>query len=154
MTARRSSLGLSPVSPAPALPAAILGWITDYDSKQGAIVDFPGNPAGPVPARLLIDTGARALRSAAASRCPVALLFENGDPSLPLLVGLVWPQGEREAQVDGERIILTGEKEIELRCGDASISLSRNGKIVIRGAYVETRAKGTNRIKGGAVQIN
>jgi hypothetical protein len=117
-------------------------------------VDYPGNPSGPVLARLLIDTGAQALRAAAASRCPAALLFENGDPALPLLVGLVWPPGEREAQVDGERIILTGEKEIELRCGDASISLSKNGKIVIRGAYVETRAKGTNRIKGGAVQIN
>jgi hypothetical protein len=50
--------------------------------------------------------------------------------------------------------VLTGEEEVELRCGEASISLKKNGKLVIRGAYVETRAKGTNRIKGGTVQIN
>lgn len=154
MAARRSSLGISPITPTPSLPSAILGWITGYEPERGPLVDYPGNPSGPLPARLLVDTGAQALRVAAESRCPVALLFENGDPALPLLVGLVWPPGEREAQVDGERIVLTGEKEIELRCGAASISLTRSGKVVIRGVYVETRAKGTNRIKGGAVQIN
>jgi hypothetical protein len=60
----------------------------------------------------------------------------------------------REARIDGKRVVLTGEEEIELRCGDASISLKKNGKLVIRGAYVETHARGTNRIKGGSVQIN
>ena len=34
------------------------------------------------------------------------------------------------------------------------MTLRANGKVVIRGAYVETRARGTNRIKGGSVQIN
>lgn len=32
--------------------------------------------------------------------------------------------------------------------------LRRNGRVVIRGAYVETRSRGVNRIKGGSVQIN
>ena len=154
MVARNLSLKLAPSSPAPALPSAILGCVTGYEPGQGVLVDFPGNQAGPVPARLLIGVSIEVMRRAAASRCPAALIFENGDPALPLLVGLVQPPGAQEAWVDGKRILLTGEEEIELRCGDASISLRKDGKLVIRGAYVETRAKGMNRIKGGSVQIN
>ena len=59
-----------------------------------------------------------------------------------------------EALVDGKRVVLEAQDEIVLRCGKASITLRRNGRIVIRGTYVETRAEGTNRIKGGSVQIN
>jgi uncharacterized protein (DUF2345 family) len=56
--------------------------------------------------------------------------------------------------VDSERIELTAEKEIVLRCGNASLTLTRAGKILIRGAYVLTRSSGVNRIQGGSVQIN
>lgn len=59
-----------------------------------------------------------------------------------------------EATVDGRRVVIDGKDEIVLRCGKASITLRRNGKIVIRGTYVESWAAGTNRIKGGAVRIN
>lgn len=58
------------------------------------------------------------------------------------------------ATVDGQRVLLEGRDEVVLRCGEASITLRRNGKVIIRGAYVETHAAGVNRIKGGAVRIN
>ncbi|WP_257792523.1 hypothetical protein [Myxococcus xanthus] len=41
-----------------------------------------------------------------------------------------------------------------LRCGEATITLRRNGKVVIRGVQVETHATGTNRIKGASVKVN
>ena len=59
-----------------------------------------------------------------------------------------------EADVDGRRVRLTARDEIVLQCGSASVTLRRNGRVVIRGAYVETHSEGTNRIKGGQVQIN
>ena len=59
-----------------------------------------------------------------------------------------------ELVVDGERRQIEGSKEIVLRCGKASITLRSDGRLIIRGAYVETRASGVNRIKGGAVLIN
>lgn len=159
MAARKSpSSTVVPFTPpvaAPALPAAILGVVVGYEPERGPLVDFPNNAAGPLPARLLVAADAEALARAAAERVPAALVFEAGDPARPLIVGFVQSPGPaREARVDGKRIVLTGEEEIELRCGEASISLKKNGKLVIRGAYVETRAKGTNRIKGGSVQIN
>lgn len=59
-----------------------------------------------------------------------------------------------EALVDGDQVVVEGRDEIVLRCGEASITLRRNGRVVVRGTYVETRSEGVNRIRGGAVQIN
>ena len=59
-----------------------------------------------------------------------------------------------QARVDGERVEFTARDEVVLRCGEASITLRRNGRIVIEGACVESRARGTHRIKGGHVLIN
>lgn len=102
----------------------------------------------------------------------VALMFEGADPSRPILMGLVHNEAELatswlrragdanrdgvrpQVKADGERVELTADKEIVLRCGKASITLTRAGKILVRGAYVLTRSSGVNRIQGGSVQIN
>ena len=59
-----------------------------------------------------------------------------------------------EARVDGDRVVISADKEIVLQCGKASITLTRAGKILLRGAYLLSRSSGVNRIKGGSVQIN
>ncbi len=59
-----------------------------------------------------------------------------------------------ETDVDGNRVRLVAKDEIVLECGKASITLRRNGRIIVRGTHVETNSEGTNRIKGGHVQIN
>ena len=59
-----------------------------------------------------------------------------------------------EADVDGKRVRIVARDEIVLECGDASITLRRNGRIIIKGTYIETSSEGTNRIKGGQVRIN
>jgi hypothetical protein len=64
-------------------------------------------------------------------------------PELPLVV-----------RADGKRVAIEAFDELELRCGKASITLRRNGRIVIYGTQVETRSRGVNRIKGGSVKIN
>jgi hypothetical protein len=58
------------------------------------------------------------------------------------------------AELDGERVVLSAEREISLKCGEASITLTAAGKILIRGTYVLTRSSGANRIKGATVEIN
>lgn len=61
---------------------------------------------------------------------------------------------ENSIYMDGKQLIMEGHEEIVLRCGEASITLSRNGKISIRGKYLLSRASGVNRILGGSVQVN
>jgi hypothetical protein len=85
------------------------------------------------------------------------LLFETGDPAKPIIVGmLVTPTKAitASAEIDGERIVLHGQREIVLRCGEASLTLTASGKVLIRGNYILTRSTGSNRIKGAAVEIN
>jgi hypothetical protein len=168
------------------------GWLMGVDGEGRPLVDFPGNGAGPLTARRTLPLEPEALRRAVASRQGVVLLFENGDPRLPVIIGLVQmesatplldavleepataapaeeervlepegaPEGETaqaqpvEAHVDGKRVVIEGTDEVVLKCGQASITLRRNGKLVIKGTYVETHSTGVNRIKGGSVQVN
>ncbi len=117
-------------------------------------VEVPGG--GLVPARLTSAVTPDLVRAAQRNGTPVVLGLERGDPSLPILLGvLAAPAGSHsEAQIDGRRIQLTGEEEVTLRCGKASITLTRAGKIILRGSYLLSRSSGVNRIKGGSVQIN
>jgi hypothetical protein len=93
----------------------------------------------------------------------VVVLFEQGDPRRPIVMGLVQaprPATKRDepapvvVQADQQRYEITAEREIVLRCGNASITLTRAGKIIIKGAYVLSRSSGHNKIKGAAVEIN
>lgn len=59
-----------------------------------------------------------------------------------------------ETFLDGKRVVLEGKEEIVLKCGDASITLTKAGKILIRGKYLLNRSTGVNRIMGGSVQVN
>jgi hypothetical protein len=93
----------------------------------------------------------------------VALLFEAGDPSRPIVMGLMFeaanaaiplPTEPVTVHRDEETVTISAQREIVLQCGKASITLTRAGKILIRGAYLSSRASGVNRIQGGAVEIN
>ncbi len=91
----------------------------------------------------------------------VVLMFENGDPHRPIVIGKMQPSSPPDeispkvsVVLDGDRVLLQADREIVLKCGKASITLTRAGKILIRGAYLLSRSSGVNRIKGGSVQIN
>ena len=145
--------------------AAIVG-VTD----DGPQVQF--QPDGsPITARLAVSVTRERLDAAIAQCQQVVLLFEHGDRTRPIIVGFiesvpapvepvevgpVLPDRPSvvEADVDGKRVRITAQDEIVLQCGSASVTLRRNGRVIIRGTYVESRSDGTNRIKGGQVQIN
>lgn len=70
---------------------------------------------------------------------------------------LVLPEKEATTEtikVDGKRVVIEGQEEIVLSCGESSITLTRAGKILIRGKYLLSRSSGVNRILGGSVQVN
>ncbi|BBO17395.1 conserved hypothetical protein [Candidatus Brocadia pituitae] len=87
----------------------------------------------------------------------IVVAFENGDARRPIIIGRLKEQSQQSTptfKVDGERLVLRAEREIELRCGEASIILTKAGKILIRGNYVLSRSRGANKIKGAFVDIN
>ena len=133
-----------------------VGWLVE-GAGRGLFVDYEGNTAGPLAARTTQRLDAKTVRRAIEERQEALLAFDEGRPIvMGLLVNTVDLEASKpdEALVDGKRVVLEGKDEIVLRCGEASITLRRNGRVVIRGAYVEARSKGVNRIRGGSVQIN
>ena len=95
----------------------------------------------------------------------VVVLHEDGDWARPIVVGVL-QQGAGvgaaatpvapsfDVQADDGRLTLTAEREVVLRCGDASITLTRAGKVILKGNYVVSRSTGYNKIKGAAIDIN
>jgi hypothetical protein len=51
-------------------------------------------------------------------------------------------------------VTIEATETLTLKCGDATVDLRKDGKLMIRGDDVLLRAKGTQRIKAGTVAIN
>lgn len=128
------------------------------------LVDFSGNVQGAVEARL--GAFANLPEEWGEDGLPVVLMFENGDLGLPIIVGFVqdrFPKPLRETPVvpspwfveaDGKTVVLEAQNQIVLRCGRSSVTLRKDGRLVMQGTDVVSRASNRNRIKGGSVAIN
>jgi len=141
------------------IDGVVIGTLIAF-AQDGTVplVTYPDQPGtAALVARATLDLhGAHVGRS-------VVLVFEDGEPSRPIIVGCLRepdsrssPEflGQVEVDADGERLVVTAKEQLVLRCGKASITLTRAGKVLIQGAYVSNRSSGVLRLKGGSVQIN
>jgi len=139
----------------------VVGVFMGYSKQQMPLVVFPGNKntAG-------INAHTTTIFKPEDTGCQVALLFENGDPEKPMIIGRMQSAPDTsqdtsqantlpmQAELNGERLQFNAKKEMVFRCGKSSITLTQAGKIILRGKYLLSRSSGVNRIKGGSVQIN
>ncbi len=139
-----------------------IGLLAGINDSGEPLVVFPGfGLMDPVKALSTV-----ALAKDAIGRT-VAVQFEGGDSSRPVILGVIQhpmdvvedspgatAKQPLDVELDGERMVFNANREIVLRCGKSSITLTRAGNIIIRGAYLLSRSSGVNRIKGGSVQIN
>jgi hypothetical protein len=129
-----------------------IGIFLGFDNDSPLVV-FPGNPSEQaVPAKTLTELTSDMVGA------EVALLFQEGDPLRPLIVGrIVDPARKTQAPRivrDGQRVTITGDERIELRCGKATIIMEKDGRIIIRGTYVTSHASATNRVRGASINLN
>jgi hypothetical protein len=126
---------------------------------QTPLVVYPGQTgSAAIVARSVLD-----LHSAHIGK-QVVLVFEGADPCRPIIMGILRdgqasaPTSPVDVQVqveaDGERTIVRAKEQLVLRCGKASVTLTKAGKILIDGTYVLSRSSGVNRVKGGSIQLN
>jgi hypothetical protein len=133
-----------------ALPAEASQLLVAVKSKQPAVLVFEnGDTALPIITGFIQPPPNEAVPGSTGS----PEVRDAATESAVLAAGLKAPQ-VIDADVDGKRVRIVAQDEIVLECGNASITLRRNGRVVIRGTYVETYSEGTNRIKGGQVRIN
>jgi hypothetical protein len=143
----------------PGVPAVVLGELVALaDEGSTPLVLFTGQPtSAAVRARTTVD-----LHGAHIGQ-QVTLVFEAGDAARPIVTGVLrpaqgWPladvPGQVEVSQDGRRMVVGARDQLVMRCGKASITLTRAGKVLIRGAYIASISSGVNRVKGGSVQLN
>jgi hypothetical protein len=154
----RRPVAVTQAPPAP-IPAAATARFHGFDLQDRPLVaGIAGLPHEIVPARTAVPL----LRGHIGST--LVVVFEAGDPRQPIVLGVlhqpaIGPEDEApaplvSAKVDDDRFVVTAEREIVLKCGEASITLTRAGKVLITGAYIVSRSTGYNKIKGAAVDIN
>jgi len=144
----------------------VVGQIVAFDSSGQALVDYPGLADGPCVARSTLPDH-RAVVGVPLP-VPVLLMFENNNPSKPIIIGLIndtpFPldsashnfaaEKGRDVYIDGKKMVFTAKDEILLKCGKSSILLRRDGKVVIKGENLISRSSMSNKIKGSSVSIN
>lgn len=150
--ARRSGVALQ--------SGCAFGNIVGRSENGEPLVDYPGHVGEPMTARSIAST------SGLADGAEVVLAFENGDGRRPIIVGVPVPaQAPGSAQEvplrTGQQLILEADafrfeaqREIVLRCGKGSITVRRDGTVVIRGTNLLSRSSGPNRVKGATVKLN
>ncbi|MBJ6727004.1 DUF6484 domain-containing protein [Geomesophilobacter sediminis] len=136
------------------------GTVISVDPGE-VLVDFPGNRRGPLRAQLTSSVQAQLWRLSPPAQ--VLLCFEDGKASLPIIVDTIagepQPSIDGPSQpvgiiVDGKSLIVDAAEEVVLRCGKASITLNKSGKVLIKGEYLISRASGTHCIQGSSIRIN
>ena len=142
-----------------------LGRVVDIAEDTALRVDFDGNPHGPLPARIALGPCDAAVLAQVLFSSTVLLVFADGDLRRPVIAGLV-SQNLREAcerdmhvapmepAPPQAAVALQAREELVLQCGLARIVLRADGKVVIAGREVLSRAQERYRIKGGTVSIN
>ena len=146
------------------ITGTVIGEIMGFENSNGiteVFVTYPGSPyRTPLLALTTVDVTKNDLGKHA------ALSFDQGNPSRPIIMGIIKnthkvseleldrQNDEVTATLDGDRVKLSAENEIVLKCGKSSITLTKAGKIILRGEYIVSRSTGVNSIKGGSVKIN
>ena len=139
------------------VPHVVVGRLALLGPDGSPRVDLAGRSGRGVLARPTVALGPHHVGR------DVLVCFADGDRTRPVVVGVLQNQAEMKAAaekprldaiVDGERIVMTGKKEVILTCGKASIALTADGKIVVRGAKILSTAEGLHRIRGATVEMN
>jgi hypothetical protein len=127
------------------------------DNGNTALLAMPGREAQATPALSVVDL------HGAHIGMRVAVAFESSGARRPIVMGVLrgqeaWPLESKPVQVDvdvdGQRMVISANEQLVLRCGRASITLTKAGKVLIEGSYLLSHSSGANRIKGGSVQLN
>jgi hypothetical protein len=143
----------------PRIDGVVIGQLVAItDDGTAPLVTYPGQAGtAALRARAVLDVHGEHIGR------EVVLTFENADPARPVILGCLHDPsarslpdrpGQVEMDVDGQRLVVTAKEQLVLRCGKASITLTKAGKVLIEGGYISSRSSGVNRVKGGSVQLN
>lgn len=146
--------------PAPARARSALesafGRLVGVSARGAPLVAVDGETGAPRAARSTVEL----LRAHLGAELTL-LVDEGGEVVITGVIRSLEESGRRlvsaagcETRIEGERLVLVAEREIELRCGKARLVLTEDGKVLTRGTSLVQASSGPNRIQGATVEIN
>lgn len=88
------------------------------------------------------------------TRRPVTAYRRLNAPTKPAAKATAAPTKALAVTRSKESLLLEADREVVIRCGKASITLTADGKIIIKGANLLSTSSGQHRIRGASVSIN
>jgi hypothetical protein len=160
-----ANLLAAPLVPGPAAAGQIVTGHLQGIDEEGRILFVPEQGDGlPVPVAIGVALSDGVLVPAARNQQRALVVRTSENPPRLVLIGLMRERitaaasqagpGELEVKVDGEKLRLTADQEIEFKCGKASLILRQSGRIILKGTYIVTTASGPVKIKGATIALN
>ncbi len=85
----------------------------------------------------------------------VLVLLPGAGEERGVVLGLVAPyETPRPDTSAPAELTLEASRRIELKCGESALTMDAEGRVLVRGRDIVTRAKRTQKIRGGTVHIN
>jgi hypothetical protein len=91
-----------------------------------------------------------------ASGDAVLVWLADDDDERGVIIGRIGPSHAPAPSPEElpEDLVIEAKNNLTFKCGEGSITLRSDGKVLIKGKDLVSRAQRMNRIKGGAVAIN
>ena len=144
------------LSPRPRRAGAEQAQLRSADDGR-IFVDFPGNPGKPLQASRVFVIAPDEAQSAN-EPTDVTLIVKSARQTKDvehlfdaLLAALADPKRGSGAQ---KKLKIDADEELTLQCGKSSITLTRSGKVIVRGTKIVSRASGENKIRGAQISLN
>ncbi len=82
------------------------------------------------------------------------VVFARGKKTQAVITGVLAADAGQTSSGVPEQVVIEAGAELVLKCGDGTISVRKDGKVVVRGTHLLSRSSGPIRLKGGHVEIN
>ena len=128
------------------------GYIAEIDDQGYPLVMIDGQQATAIKAQFLCPP------EQLTPNAQCALMYQEGLQNMPVIMGvfqnpIIALSGDGLTQTQAHKKI-EANQSIMISCGKASIALSQDGRVEIRGTSVVQHSTGLNRIRGASVKIN
>lgn len=143
----------------------LVGRVVSIDDSGSPLIAFDeASKQNPVKAMTTVNVSANDIGK------EVAISFAQNKQGMPIIMGVIrnllddviaapeQTSGETgdkpEVIVDGNKLELSAPEEVTIRCGKASITLNKDGKILVKGEHALNRISGAFKVKSGSVELN